>query len=141
MVTHTLIALNLGVFILMAFLQNSSPETAERVLDWGHVSRNGFTVHGLITSAFFHAGFMHIFGNMIFLIVFGPSVEDRFGPWWYLLFYLGGAAASGLAHIAVDPHPAIGASGAVAAVSGAYLISSPAHGSSASSSSSSSGSS
>ncbi|MEZ6164049.1 MAG: rhomboid family intramembrane serine protease [Phycisphaerales bacterium] len=122
MVTHTLIALNLGVFILMAFLQNSSPETAERVLDWGHVSRNGFTVHGLITSAFFHAGFMHIFGNMIFLIVFGPSVEDRFGPWWYLLFYLGGAAASGLAHIAVDPHPAIGASGAVAAVSGAYLM-------------------
>ncbi|MCA9276468.1 MAG: rhomboid family intramembrane serine protease [Phycisphaerales bacterium] len=106
----------------MAFLQNSSPDAAERVLDWGHVSRHGFTVHGLITSAFFHAGFMHIFGNMIFLIVFGPSVEDRFGPWWYLLFYLGGAAASGLAHIAVDPHPAIGASGAVAAVSGAYLM-------------------
>lgn len=121
-VTHALIALNLGVFILMALLQNSSPETAERVLDWGHVSRHGFTVHGLITSAFFHAGFMHIFGNMIFLIVFGPSVEDRFGPWWYLLFYLGGAAASGAAHIAVDPHPAIGASGAVAAVSGAYLM-------------------
>lgn len=122
MVTHALIALNLGVFLFMAIMQSQNPEAADKILQWGQVGRHGFTAHGLVTSAFFHAGFLHIFGNMIFLLVFGVPVEDRFGHWWYLLFYLAGACVSGLAHIAVDPHPAIGASGAVAAVAGAFLV-------------------
>jgi len=121
-VTRTLIALNLGVFVAMTLFGASNEELAARILGWGHVWRHDFQVHQLISSAFLHGGFMHIFGNMIFLLVFGPSVEDRFGWFGFLLFYLGGAAVSGLAHIAVDPHPAIGASGAVAAVSGAYLV-------------------
>jgi membrane associated rhomboid family serine protease len=122
-VTHTLIALNIGVFVLMELLLATNEDLAYRILDWGHVIGGPtFTVHGLITSAFLHGGFMHILGNMIFLIIFGPSVEDRFGRIGFTLFFLGGAIASGLAHIAVDQHPAIGASGAVAAVSGAYLV-------------------
>ncbi len=121
-VTHTLIALNLGVFVLMAVLQNANPDLAEKLGQWGAVWRLDFHPHQLISSAFLHAGFMHIFGNMIFLLVFGPSVEDRFGHLGFALFYFAGAAGSGLAHIWVDQAPAIGASGAVAAVSGAFLV-------------------
>lgn len=129
--TKTLIALNLGVFVAMAVLAAMDPGLAERISDWGAVGRTvehrGVELHAFglwqpITSAFFHGGFMHIFGNMIFLLVFGPSVEDRFGRVGYLVFYLAGAVVSGLAHMAVEVSPAIGASGAVAAVSGAYLV-------------------
>lgn len=129
--THALIALNLGVFVAMAILAAMDEDLAEQVNAWGAVGRDleygGVVFHSFgiwqpITSAFFHGGFMHIFGNMIFLLVFGPSVEDRFGRFGYLIFYLGGAMMSALAHMAVEPMPAIGASGAVAAVSGAYLV-------------------
>lgn len=115
----------------MAVLTAMDKGVAERIGDWGAVGRtvveHGVVYHRFgvwqpITSAFFHAGFMHIFGNMIFLLVFGPSVEDRFGRIGYLVFYLAGAVVSGLAHMTVEMNPAIGASGAVAAVSGAYLV-------------------
>jgi len=121
-VTHALIALNLGVFVLMAILQNQNPDAAESVERWGAVWRLDFHLHQLISSAFFHGGFMHIFGNMIFLLVFGPPVEDRFGKVGYLLFYLAGAVISAQAHMWAASAPAIGASGAVAAVSGAFLV-------------------
>jgi membrane associated rhomboid family serine protease len=130
-VTHALIALNLGVFLFMTLLTASNEDLAERIGSWGAVGRDfaeygivfhEFGIWQLITSAFFHGGFMHIFGNMIFLLVFGPSVEDRFGRIGYLVFYLGGAIVSALAHMGVEEVPAIGASGAVAAVSGAYLV-------------------
>lgn len=121
-VTHGIIALNLGVFVLMAVLESSNPDLAEKFGRWGAVWGLDFHLHQLISSAFLHAGFMHIFGNMIFLLVFGPPVEDRFGRIGFALFYLAGAAGSGLAHIALEQAPAIGASGAVAAVSGAFLV-------------------
>lgn len=129
--THALIALNLGVFVAMAILAAMDEDLAEKVNAWGAVGRDlefrGVVFHTFgiwqpITSAFLHGGFMHIFGNMIFLLVFGPSVEDRFGRIGYLMFYLGGAVMSALAHMGVEQMPAIGASGAVAAVSGAYLV-------------------
>ena len=130
-VTHALIALNLGVFVAMAILGAMDADLAEQVNAWGAVGRDfeymgevyhRFGIWQPITSAFLHGGFMHIFGNMIFLLVFGPSVEDRFGRLGFTLFYFGGAVMSGLAHMAVEMSPAIGASGAVAAVSGAYLV-------------------
>ena len=88
-------------------------------------------------STFLHAGFLHIIGNMLFLWVFGNNVEDFLGPIKYLLFYLLGGLAASLAHVywtlsssgsectPGDPSPCIpsvGASGAVAAVMGAYLL-------------------
>lgn len=76
----------------------------------------------LIAYAFVHGGFWHVFGNMVTLWVFGPSVEDRLGRAGFLAFYLAGAAAAGLAHAAVDPAPVVGASGAIAAVTGAFLV-------------------
>ncbi|MHC4976676.1 MAG: rhomboid family intramembrane serine protease [Planctomycetota bacterium] len=76
----------------------------------------------LLTYQFLHADFGHILGNMLFLYVFGPNVEDRLGRWWYLAFFLAGGACAGAVQILFDRHPVIGASGAIAAVTGAYLV-------------------
>ena len=80
---------------------------------------------GLLLSMFLHAGLLHLGGNMLFLWVFGNNIEDRMGPVPFLLFYLVGGLVATFAHIAVDPNstvPVIGASGAIAAVMGAYLV-------------------
>jgi membrane associated rhomboid family serine protease len=79
----------------------------------------------LISYAFLHGGLWHILGNMFFLYLFGNNVNDRLGHFWYILFYLAGAVASGLGHVALHASstaPTLGASGAVAAVTGAYLV-------------------
>jgi len=75
-----------------------------------------------ITYAFLHGGFMHILGNMFFLYLFGNNVNDKLGNIGYLCFYLAGAAFSGIGHILIGGGSVIGASGAVAAVTGAYLV-------------------
>ena len=77
---------------------------------------------GLFTYAFLHGGLLHIAFNMLFLWVFGPNVEDRLGRGGFLAFYLVGAAASGAAHLLFNDAGVIGASGAVAAVTGAFLV-------------------
>jgi len=75
-----------------------------------------------ITYAFLHGGFMHILGNMFFLYLFGNNVNDKLGNIGYLCFYLAGAVFSGIGHILIGGGSVIGASGAVAAVTGAYLV-------------------
>lgn len=79
----------------------------------------------VLASMFLHGGFMHIAGNLLFLWVFGNNVEDHLGHVRYLLFYVvGGVVATG-AHVALQPAstiPVVGASGAIAAVMGAYLV-------------------
>ena len=70
---------------------------------------------------FLHAGWQHLFGNMIFLWVFGNSLEDRLGRFGYLAFYLTGGVLAGLGHCAVSVNPVLGASGSVAAVTGGFL--------------------
>src|ERR1700722_1397926 len=79
----------------------------------------------IFTAAFLHAGFLHIAGNMLYLFIFGPAVEERMGTPRYLFFYLAAAAAAGLSMVAMGPHsrvPVIGASGAIAGVLGAYFV-------------------
>jgi membrane associated rhomboid family serine protease len=79
----------------------------------------------VVLSTFLHAGFLHIIGNMLFLWVFGNNVEDYLGPVKFLAFYLIGGIAAALAHMFThldDVIPSVGASGAVAAVMGAYLV-------------------
>jgi membrane associated rhomboid family serine protease len=79
----------------------------------------------LITSLFMHGGFLHLFGNMLFLGIFGDNIEHRFGRLRYMLFYLGAGVAATLAHIAVQPNsliPTLGASGAISGILGAYLV-------------------
>jgi membrane associated rhomboid family serine protease len=78
-----------------------------------------------ITYAFLHGGFMHIIGNMFFLYLFGNNVNDELGNLAYLCFYLGGAVFSAIGHILLNAGsatPILGASGAIAAVTGAYLV-------------------
>ncbi|MGA7220799.1 MAG: rhomboid family intramembrane serine protease [Candidatus Sulfotelmatobacter sp.] len=78
-----------------------------------------------LTSLFLHASWMHVIGNMWFLYIFGDNVEDYLGHFKYLVFYLlTGVLAMGT-HVAMNPHstaPALGASGAIAGVLGAYFV-------------------
>ena len=79
----------------------------------------------VVISTFLHAGFLHIIGNMLFLWVFGNNIEDYLGRVRFLIFYLVGGIAASFAHIlthASSVLPTVGASGAVAAVMGAYLV-------------------
>lgn len=79
----------------------------------------------LLSAMFMHGSWQHIIGNMLYLAIFGDNIEDRFGHVVYLLYYLLGGVAASLAQIAVSPTsrvPIIGASGAIAAVLGTYLV-------------------
>ena len=79
----------------------------------------------IVTSMFLHSGLLHIAGNMLFLWIFGDNVEDYFGHFSYLLFYFVCGIGAGLLHIAFNYHsliPALGASGAISGVMGAYAI-------------------
>lgn len=79
----------------------------------------------LLTSIFVHGGLFHIAGNMLFLWVFGDNVEDSFGHFAFLVFYLVAGVIASLSHIMMDPSstvPMIGASGAVAGILGAYFL-------------------
>jgi len=78
-----------------------------------------------VSFMFLHGGFFHLLGNMWSLYIFGDNVEDRLGPFRYLLFYLLCGFASGVSHLAINWHsqtPTIGASGAIAGVMGAYMM-------------------
>jgi membrane associated rhomboid family serine protease len=80
---------------------------------------------GLLTGVFLHGGWLHLLGNMLFLWIFGNNIEDRLGRLPYLAFFLAGGVAASLAQVAIDPTsemPLIGASGAIAAVLGAYFV-------------------
>ncbi|MFO8036602.1 MAG: rhomboid family intramembrane serine protease [Anaerolineales bacterium] len=82
-------------------------------------------VLNIFTSMFMHAGLAHIGGNMLYLWIFGDNVEDVMGKGRYVIFYILGGIASSLTHIFTNPNsqiPTVGASGAIAAVLGAYLI-------------------
>ena len=79
----------------------------------------------LLTSIFLHSGLMHLLGNMLFLWIFGDNVEDEFGHFFYLLFYLVCGVGSGMLHVLFNWNshiPAIGASGAISGVMGAYIV-------------------
>ena len=79
----------------------------------------------IFTSMFMHAGWMHLLGNMLYLIIFGDNVEDRFGHFKFLLFYILCGTIAMLAQLLAAPYvtiPNLGASGAIAGVLGAYLV-------------------
>ena len=79
----------------------------------------------VFVAMFLHGGWIHIAGNMLFLWVFGNNVEDKLGPLFYFLFYIGAGLAAAVAQLLVGPDsviPNLGASGAIAGVLGAYLV-------------------
>lgn len=101
------------------------------VLQWSAIPAQITAGHHWITvftAMFLHGSWSHILGNMVFLWAFGPEVEDSMNPVRYLIFYLAGGLLSMLAQVAVTPAstvPNLGASGAIAAVMGAFLVTYP----------------
>jgi membrane associated rhomboid family serine protease len=82
----------------------------------------------LLTSMFMHGGWLHIIGNMIYLWAFGPAIEDAMGSVRFLFFYLAGGLIAMFAQVLGDPYstvPVLGASGAIAAVMGAFIVTFP----------------
>jgi membrane associated rhomboid family serine protease len=124
-VTTLIIVVNVIVFIeeLLrgdAFVQAWSVVPADIV-----AGRHWITI---LTAMFMHGGWLHIIGNMVFFWAFGPEIEDAMGPVRYLIFYLVGGFVAMLAQVAASPHstvPNLGASGAIAAVMGAFLVTYP----------------
>ncbi len=101
------------------------------ILRWSLVPADilaGRHLETILTSMFMHEGWEHIIGNMVFLWAFGPEIEDVMGAGRYLVFYLLGGLAATFAQVIVDPTstiPNLGASGAIAAVMGAFLVTYP----------------
>lgn len=123
LVNYWLIGLNVAIFIVMALLRSTKGEQAEQDFIaslW--LNERALTAWGLATYQFVHGGALHLLGNMVFLWVFGPNVEDRLGRIGYPLFYLIGGVVAGLTHMLFANGPVIGASGAIAAVTGAYFV-------------------
>jgi membrane associated rhomboid family serine protease len=132
-VTWGLIALNFIIFFLQA---GSGSDSADQVDHIAALIPATFTAAGasdsglpapltLVTYTFLHANFLHVFGNMIFLFVFGDDIEEAIGHWRFLVFYVACGVGSGLAFVLSDPSSTIelvGASGAVAGVIAAYLM-------------------
>jgi len=98
---------------------------------WSAVPAQIFSGHHwitILTAMFMHASWSHIIGNMIFLWAFAPEIEDAMGPGRYFVFYIVGGLVAMLAQAAADPRstvPNLGASGAIAAVMGAFLVTYP----------------
>ena len=125
---YALIIVNVVIFLL-SYYPHTDPYTgqSEYLRDWatqfvlnpqpGHLYLWQF-----VSYAFLHASLLHIGGNMYFLYMFGNNVNDKLGNVGYLAFYLAGAVFSGIGHIIMSNSPVLGASGAIAAVTGAYLV-------------------
>lgn len=124
-VTGGIIAINVVVFLLElgggdAFVQTWSVIPADIV--------HGQHLVTLLTSMFMHGSWSHILGNMVFLWAFGPEIEDAMGRGRYLIFYLLGGLAASAGQIIAAPGstvPNLGASGAIAAVMGGFLVTYP----------------
>jgi len=101
------------------------PETLTAALTTSELAALAIPAQTALTSLFLHGGWLHVIGNLLYLRVFGDNVEDRFGHVFYLGVYLMGGFAGVLGHYLADPAsavPLIGASGAIAAVLGAYIV-------------------
>ena len=124
-VTAFIIVVNVFVFLLELMRGDAF------VMQWSAIPAQIISGHHWITiftAMFMHGSWSHIIGNMIFLWAFGPEIEDAMGPGRYLLFYLAGGLVAMLAQILADPHstvPNLGASGAIAAVMGGFIVTYP----------------
>lgn len=124
-VTPLIIALNVFMFLLELTRGDGF------VAAWSAVPSQITSGHHWITilsAMFMHGSWSHIIGNMIFLWAFGPEIEDAMGRGRYLIFYLMGGVIAMLAQVAASPHstvPNLGASGAIAAVMGAFIVTYP----------------
>ncbi len=124
-VTLSIIIACFVVFVLE--LINGDPFIAKWAMVPAHITA-GQDYITILTAMFLHASWSHIIGNMVFLWAFGPEIEDAMGSGRYLIFYLLGGSVGMLAQIFFDPHstiPNLGASGAIAAVMGGFIVTYP----------------
>jgi membrane associated rhomboid family serine protease len=130
-VNYALIAANIAVFVLQAGDILSGDDSAQAIVNtWGLVPARFahnpvFAFETIFTSMFMHGGIAHIFGNMLFLWIFGDNVEDGMGHARYLVFYLLGGIGAAAAQVLIapaSPFPMVGASGAISAVLAGYVL-------------------
>ena len=128
--TYTIVAANIVVHFLVTW--NTKFVISDRVARTFGFSPASFgnlsAVPTLVTSIFFHGDLLHLFGNMIFLLVFGRRVENQLETVNFLTFYLATGISACLAHLLMEPNsssPLIGASGAISGVLGAFFICNP----------------
>jgi len=125
LVTAAIVALNVAAFVLELACGDAF------AIRWAVIPAEIASGHRLITIAtamFLHGSWLHIIGNMVFLWAFGPEIEDLMTPRRYLVFYLLGGLVATLAQVAAMPTstvPLLGASGAIAAVMGAFIVTYP----------------
>lgn len=124
---YIIILLNIVIFIL-SIRPAIDPQTRQRVIGlrlWAEqfmLTPIRPYLWQFVTYAFLHGSLMHILGNMYFLYLFGNNVNDKLGHIGYICFYLTGGIFAGIGHTLLHVNPVLGASGAVAAVTGAYLV-------------------
>jgi membrane associated rhomboid family serine protease len=125
LVTASIVALNVAAFILELAFGDAF------AIRWAAIPAEIASGHHLVTIAtamFMHGSWLHIIGNMVFLWAFGPEIEDLMTPRRYLVFYLVGGLVATLTQVAAMPTstvPMLGASGAIAAVMGAFIVTYP----------------
>lgn len=124
--SYGLILVNVVIYV---FQTQMNPEALDRFIYYfGAIPNNIMDGHSLYTlgsTMFLHAGFMHLLGNMLFLWVFADNIEATIGNFKFFSFYLLGGLAATMTHILLNTHnhiPLVGASGAISAVMGAYLV-------------------
>jgi membrane associated rhomboid family serine protease len=124
-VTAFIIAANAAMF----FLELTGGQMF--ILRWSVIPSEISAGHDLITilsAMFMHGGWLHIIGNMVYFWAFGPEIEDVMGRGRFVVFYLAGGLVATLAQVMINPAshvPNLGASGAIAAVMGAFLVTFP----------------
>jgi membrane associated rhomboid family serine protease len=129
-ITYGLIAINVIVFLWEQTLPARELQEAFMSLSVVPVNvvENPFSLEtflDFVRSMFFHGGWAHLLGNMLYLWLFGDNLEDRMGAVLYLAFYFTSGFVASIAQILIDPNsliPMVGASGAIAGVLGGYLI-------------------
>ncbi len=127
MLSHTLGIILLNVWVFLKELVYGD----RFVWEWSLIPARIIHGQGLITiltSMFMHAGWMHIIGNMIYLWAFGREIENAMGSFRFTFFYLAGGIVAMTTQVLGDPHanvPCLGASGAIAAVMGAFIVTYP----------------
>ncbi len=135
-VNSFLIGINLLIFLFEASLTRSSREglflrlgvvpahVSAFLSGSGHYSAASFAL-SFLTATFLHVGWLHVIGNMWVLYIFGDNIEDYLGHFPYLLFYLVAGVLAMMTQVLFDPHssvPVLGASGAIAGLTGAYFV-------------------
>ncbi|MBN2844178.1 MAG: rhomboid family intramembrane serine protease [Sedimentisphaerales bacterium] len=121
LVNYFIILINVVLF-LAAATKNMSHADYESGFRHFMLHPEAPALYQFITYGFLHGSWMHIIGNMFFLYIFGNNVNDKLGNRGYAIFYLAGCIFSGFGHAFMSDGPVLGASGAVAAVTGAYMV-------------------